>query len=141
MIAAAIGALLSLQSSSVSPLMIITVVSQLQVYHLFTFFLPYLKHPQTSSPGDCCQDDRFMSGEQNHPSGTLSHRDLPDSLMKVGAHTREMSYGLQCLNLKSHVLLLQIFYEAFLTFIMQDYFEVIHKYKIEFDSTISQYIP
>uniref|UniRef100_A0A8I5ZN42 Erbb2 interacting protein n=1 Tax=Rattus norvegicus TaxID=10116 RepID=A0A8I5ZN42_RAT len=41
------------------------------------------KHPQTSSPGDCCQDDRFMSGEQNHPLGALSHRDLRDSLMKI----------------------------------------------------------
>eukprot|EP00073_Rattus_norvegicus_P044542 XP_017446672.1 PREDICTED: protein LAP2 isoform X5 [Rattus norvegicus] len=41
------------------------------------------RHPQTSSPGDCCQDDRFMSGEQNHPLGALSHRDLRDSLMKI----------------------------------------------------------
>ena len=41
------------------------------------------RHPQTSSPGECCQDDRFMSEEQNHPSGALSHRGLPDSLMKA----------------------------------------------------------
>jgi hypothetical protein len=66
-------------------------VSHLKVYYLFTFFLPHLKHPQTSSPGECCQDDRFMSEEQNHPSGALSHRGLPDSLMKVGAHARETS--------------------------------------------------
>ncbi|XP_052599370.1 erbin isoform X7 [Peromyscus californicus insignis] len=41
------------------------------------------KHPQTSSPGDSCQDDRLISGEQNYSSGALSHRDLPDSLMKA----------------------------------------------------------
>ncbi|XP_051038829.1 erbin isoform X6 [Phodopus roborovskii] len=41
------------------------------------------KHPQTSSPGDSCQDDRLISGEQNCSPGALSHRDLPDSLMKI----------------------------------------------------------
>ncbi|XP_059132149.1 erbin isoform X4 [Peromyscus eremicus] len=41
------------------------------------------KHPQTSSPGDSCQDDRLISGEQTYSSGALSHRDLPDSLMKA----------------------------------------------------------
>ncbi|XP_076408275.1 erbin isoform X4 [Peromyscus maniculatus bairdii] len=41
------------------------------------------RHPQTSSPGDSCQDDRLISGEQNYSSGALSHRDLPDSLMKI----------------------------------------------------------
>ncbi|XP_051028374.1 erbin isoform X5 [Acomys russatus] len=41
------------------------------------------KHPQTSSPGDSCQDDRLMSGEQNYSPGPLSHRDPPDSLMKI----------------------------------------------------------
>ncbi|XP_051028372.1 erbin isoform X3 [Acomys russatus] len=41
------------------------------------------RHPQTSSPGDSCQDDRLMSGEQNYSPGPLSHRDPPDSLMKI----------------------------------------------------------
>ncbi|XP_051038827.1 erbin isoform X4 [Phodopus roborovskii] len=41
------------------------------------------RHPQTSSPGDSCQDDRLISGEQNCSPGALSHRDLPDSLMKI----------------------------------------------------------
>ncbi|XP_060256358.1 erbin isoform X33 [Ovis aries] len=40
------------------------------------------KHPQTSCPGDPCQDDIFI--QQNYPSATLSHTDvLPDSLMKA----------------------------------------------------------
>ncbi|XP_040585028.1 erbin isoform X7 [Mesocricetus auratus] len=41
------------------------------------------KHPPTSSPGDSCQDDRLISGEQNYSPGALSHKDLPDSLMKI----------------------------------------------------------
>ncbi|XP_060256354.1 erbin isoform X29 [Ovis aries] len=40
------------------------------------------RHPQTSCPGDPCQDDIFI--QQNYPSATLSHTDvLPDSLMKA----------------------------------------------------------
>lgn len=62
-----------------------------KVYYLFTFFLPHLKHPQTSSPGDSCQDDRLISGEQSYSSGALGHKDLPDSLMKVGAHSSKQS--------------------------------------------------
>ena len=51
---------------------------------LMSLLPPYLKHPQTSCPGDPCQDDIFI--QQNYPSATLSHTDvLPDSLMKVGA--------------------------------------------------------
>lgn len=53
------------------------------------------KHPQTSSPGDCCQDDRFMSGEQNHPLGALSHRDLRDSLMKMPLSNGQMGQPLR----------------------------------------------
>ncbi|XP_040585025.1 erbin isoform X4 [Mesocricetus auratus] len=41
------------------------------------------RHPPTSSPGDSCQDDRLISGEQNYSPGALSHKDLPDSLMKI----------------------------------------------------------
>lgn len=53
------------------------------------------KHPQTSSPGECCQDDRFMSEEQNHPSGALSHRGLPDSLMKMPLSNGQMGQPLR----------------------------------------------
>ncbi|XP_062068115.1 erbin isoform X2 [Lepus europaeus] len=39
---------------------------------------------RTSSPGDPCQDDTFISGQQNYSSATLSHKDvLPDSLIKA----------------------------------------------------------
>ncbi|XP_058419937.1 erbin isoform X5 [Diceros bicornis minor] len=42
------------------------------------------RHPQTSCPGDPCQDDVFISGQQNYSSATLSHKDVPpDSLMKI----------------------------------------------------------
>uniref|UniRef100_A0A452TSL2 Erbin n=1 Tax=Ursus maritimus TaxID=29073 RepID=A0A452TSL2_URSMA len=42
------------------------------------------KHPQTSCPGDPCQDDIFISGQPNYSSATLSHKDVPpDSLMKI----------------------------------------------------------
>ncbi|KAF4024345.1 hypothetical protein G4228_016498 [Cervus hanglu yarkandensis] len=42
------------------------------------------RHPQTSCPGDPCQDDIFISGQQNYPSAPISHKDvLPDSLMKI----------------------------------------------------------
>lgn len=53
------------------------------------------RHPQTSSPGECCQDDRFMSEEQNHPSGALSHRGLPDSLMKMPLSNGQMGQPLR----------------------------------------------
>ncbi|XP_020021507.2 erbin isoform X4 [Castor canadensis] len=39
---------------------------------------------RTSCPGDPCQDDIFISGQQNYSSASLSHKDvLPDSLMKI----------------------------------------------------------
>ncbi|VFV31627.1 protein lap2 isoform 1 [Lynx pardinus] len=42
------------------------------------------KHPQTSCPGDPCQDDLFISGQPNYSSATLSHKDVPpDSLIKA----------------------------------------------------------
>ncbi|XP_012577358.1 PREDICTED: protein LAP2 isoform X1 [Condylura cristata] len=42
------------------------------------------RHPQTSCPGDPCQDDIFISGQQNYSSATLSNKDVPpDSLMKA----------------------------------------------------------
>ncbi|XP_064128752.1 erbin isoform X3 [Loxodonta africana] len=42
------------------------------------------RNPQPSSPGDPCQDDVFISGQQNYSFATLSHKDVPpDSLMKI----------------------------------------------------------
>ncbi|NXP70321.1 ERBIN protein, partial [Ramphastos sulfuratus] len=42
------------------------------------------KHPQTATPGDQCQDEVFISGQQNYSSATLSLKDVPpDSMKKV----------------------------------------------------------
>uniref|UniRef100_A0A8C0FSI3 Erbin n=1 Tax=Bubo bubo TaxID=30461 RepID=A0A8C0FSI3_BUBBB len=42
------------------------------------------KHPQTSNPGDQCQDEVFISGQQNYSSVTLSLKDVPlDSMKKI----------------------------------------------------------
>lgn len=44
----------------------------------------YLKHPQASAPGDQCQDEVFISGQQNYSSATLSLKDVPpDSIKKT----------------------------------------------------------
>ncbi|XP_043843465.1 erbin isoform X3 [Dromiciops gliroides] len=50
------------------------------------------KHPQTSdSPGDPCQDDVFLSGQQNYSSATHSHKDVPpDSLKKMPLSNGQM---------------------------------------------------
>ncbi|XP_058918248.1 erbin isoform X2 [Kogia breviceps] len=54
------------------------------------------RHPQTSCAGDPCQDDIFISGQQNYPSATLSHKDvLPDSLMKMPLSNGQMSQPLR----------------------------------------------
>ncbi|XP_036165146.1 erbin isoform X11 [Myotis myotis] len=41
------------------------------------------KHPQTSCPGDPCQDDIFISGQHNYSSATLSHKDVPPDSLKA----------------------------------------------------------
>nr|KAF6489338.1 erbb2 interacting protein [Molossus molossus] len=41
------------------------------------------KHPQTSCPGDPCQDDIFISGQHNYSSTTLSHKDVPPESLKA----------------------------------------------------------
>ncbi|NXY22642.1 ERBIN protein, partial [Atrichornis clamosus] len=43
------------------------------------------KHPQASTPGDQCQDEVFISGQQNYPSATLSLKDIPPDSMKKTA--------------------------------------------------------
>ncbi|NXF19615.1 ERBIN protein, partial [Rhodinocichla rosea] len=41
------------------------------------------KHPQASASGDQCQDEVFISGQQNYSSATLSLKDVPpDSIKK-----------------------------------------------------------
>ncbi|NXM07606.1 ERBIN protein, partial [Tyrannus savana] len=40
------------------------------------------KHPQASTPGDQCQDEVFVSGQQNYSSATLSLKDGPSDSMK-----------------------------------------------------------
>ncbi|NXV23091.1 ERBIN protein, partial [Cepphus grylle] len=40
------------------------------------------KHPQASTPGDQCQDEVFISGQQNYSSATLSLKDVPPDTMK-----------------------------------------------------------
>ncbi|XP_052631678.1 erbin isoform X4 [Harpia harpyja] len=42
------------------------------------------KHPQASTPGEQCQDEVFISGQQNYSSATLSLKDVPpDSVKKI----------------------------------------------------------
>uniref|UniRef100_A0A452TTK0 Erbin n=1 Tax=Ursus maritimus TaxID=29073 RepID=A0A452TTK0_URSMA len=54
------------------------------------------KHPQTSCPGDPCQDDIFISGQPNYSSATLSHKDVPpDSLMKMPLINGQMGQPLR----------------------------------------------
>ncbi|KAF1619344.1 Erbin, partial [Eudyptes chrysolophus] len=43
------------------------------------------KHPQASTPGDQCQDEVFISGQQNYSSATLSFKDVPPDSMKKTA--------------------------------------------------------
>lgn len=51
----------------------------------FVFITSFcLKHPQASAPGDQCQDEVFISGQQNYSSATLSLKDVPpDSIKKT----------------------------------------------------------
>lgn len=50
------------------------------------FTAPFcLKHPQASTPGDQCQDEVFISGQQNYSSATLSFKDVPPDSMKKTA--------------------------------------------------------
>nr|XP_044994828.1 erbin isoform X2 [Jaculus jaculus] len=61
-----------------------------------TYRRPVCLHPQTPSPGESCQDDRLISGEQSYSSAALSHRDaLPDSLMKMPLSNGQMSQPLR----------------------------------------------
>ncbi|KAM6035295.1 erbin isoform 11-T15 [Theristicus caerulescens] len=48
-----------------------------------------VRHPQASTPGDQCQDEVFISGQQNYSSATLSLKDVaPDSMKKIAVQIR-----------------------------------------------------
>ncbi|XP_020639353.2 erbin isoform X2 [Pogona vitticeps] len=43
-----------------------------------------IRHPQTSTPAEQCQEDVFISGQQNYQSATLSLKDVaPDGIKKL----------------------------------------------------------
>ncbi|XP_074993338.1 erbin isoform X5 [Calonectris borealis] len=54
------------------------------------------KHPQASTPGDQCQDDVFISGQQNYSSATLSLKDVPPDSMKKIAVQIPLTNGQMC---------------------------------------------
>ncbi|NXC35403.1 ERBIN protein, partial [Campylorhamphus procurvoides] len=54
------------------------------------------KHPQASTPGEQCQDEVFISGQQNYSSATLSLKDVPpDSMKKIAVQT-PLTNGQMC---------------------------------------------
>ncbi|XP_054666184.1 erbin isoform X4 [Grus americana] len=54
------------------------------------------KHPQASAPGDQCQDEVFISGQQNYSSATLSLKDVPPDSMKKIAVQIPLTNGQMC---------------------------------------------
>ncbi|NWI95954.1 ERBIN protein, partial [Pitta sordida] len=54
------------------------------------------KHSQTSTPGDQCQDEVFISGQQNYSSATLSLKDIPPDSMKKIALQIPLTNGQMC---------------------------------------------
>ncbi|KFZ57462.1 Protein LAP2, partial [Antrostomus carolinensis] len=54
------------------------------------------KHPQASTLGDQCQDEVFMSGQQNYSSATLSLKDAPLDSMKKIAVQIPLTNGQMC---------------------------------------------
>ncbi|NXP13941.1 ERBIN protein, partial [Thinocorus orbignyianus] len=54
------------------------------------------KHPQASAPGDQCQDEVFISGQQNYSSATLSLKDIPPESMKKIAVQIPLTNGQMC---------------------------------------------
>ncbi|NXY45798.1 ERBIN protein, partial [Ceuthmochares aereus] len=54
------------------------------------------KHPQASAPGDQCQDEVFISGQQNYSSATLSLKDVPPDTMKKIAMQIPLTNGQMC---------------------------------------------
>ncbi|NXM68127.1 ERBIN protein, partial [Serilophus lunatus] len=54
------------------------------------------KHPQASTPGDQCQEEVFISGQQNYSSATLSLKDIPPDSMKKIAVQIPLTNGQMC---------------------------------------------
>ncbi|XP_010578816.1 PREDICTED: protein LAP2 isoform X3 [Haliaeetus leucocephalus] len=54
------------------------------------------KHPQASTPGEQCQDEVFISGQQNYSSATLSLKDAPPDSMKKIAVQIPLTNGQIC---------------------------------------------
>ncbi|XP_062454962.1 erbin isoform X2 [Rhea pennata] len=54
------------------------------------------KHPQASTPGEQCQDEVFISGQQNYSSATLSLKDVPPDSMKKVALQIPLTNGQMC---------------------------------------------
>ncbi|XP_008168869.1 erbin isoform X1 [Chrysemys picta bellii] len=55
-----------------------------------------VRHPQTSTPGEPCQEDVFISGQQNYSSGTLNLKDVPPDSMKKVAAQIPLTNGQMC---------------------------------------------
>ncbi|XP_027737915.1 erbin isoform X4 [Empidonax traillii] len=55
-----------------------------------------VRHPQASTPGDQCQDEVFVSGQQNYSSATLSLKDVPSDTMKKIAVQMPLTNGQMC---------------------------------------------
>ncbi|XP_075594979.1 erbin-like isoform X3 [Balearica regulorum gibbericeps] len=55
-----------------------------------------VRHPQASTPGDQCQDEVFISGQQNCSSATLSLKDIPPDSMKKIAMQIPLTNGQMC---------------------------------------------
>ncbi|XP_036266635.1 erbin isoform X4 [Pipistrellus kuhlii] len=53
------------------------------------------RHPQTSCPGDPCQDDIFISGQHSYSSATLSHKDVPPDSLKMPLSNGQMGQPLR----------------------------------------------
>ncbi|XP_072714886.1 erbin isoform X3 [Ciconia boyciana] len=54
------------------------------------------KHPQASTPGDQCQDEVFISGQQNYSSATLGLKDVPPDSTKKIAVQIPLTNGQMC---------------------------------------------
>ncbi|CAM5113726.1 unnamed protein product [Eretmochelys imbricata] len=55
-----------------------------------------VRHPQISTPGEPCQEDVFISGQQNYSSSTLNLKDVPPDSMKKIAAQIPMTNGQMC---------------------------------------------
>ncbi|XP_005060764.1 PREDICTED: protein LAP2 isoform X3 [Ficedula albicollis] len=55
-----------------------------------------VRHPQASAPGDQCQDEVFISGQQNYSSATLSLKDVPPESIKKTAVQMPLTNGQMC---------------------------------------------